>query len=300
MPYSRQALTTSQLAATARLFSAAVVQELAKKGASPLFSRLVQESGLISPESESLTIGTAFDLAFVTLKKKAHRHEYVYKAAITHKLLFGTHSIRTASMLTEFRVGGCKADVAILNGTSTVYEIKSERDNLDRLTSQISAYRKFFARVNIITGENHTQSVINLVPDDVGILVLSDRFRISTVREAENNPSRVDPGEIFKSLNKSESVKVLNMLGIEEPKVPNTQLHRALAEIFEDLDPASVHNAMVKTLKETRSLLPLESLLNSLPNSLRAIALSTPLRQKDHARLLEAVEKPLKEALSWA
>ncbi len=300
MPYICKKFTPAQLAATARLFSSAVLQELARKGESPLLSRLVKESNLADFLIESSPLADIFDLAFSILKKKAYRHEYVYKAAIAHKLLLGKHSIRTASMLSEFRVGNCKADVAILNGTSTVYEIKSERDNLDRLQSQVSAYRTVFAKVNIITGSNHVASIFNIVPEDVGILVLNDRYKISTVREAEDNPSRVDPAAIFNSLSTNESIKALKLLGFEIPDLPNTKLHKALGDLFKTIDPASAHNAMVKVLKNTRSLLPLSELLESLPSSLRAAALSTPLRQKDHARLLEAVEKPLKDALRWA
>jgi len=180
----RLSLDASQLASVARLFSSSVLQEAARLGKSPLFSRLAKASNLVETISPTDPVRNLFDVAFSLLKRKHYRHEYVYKAAITHKVLLGVHSLQTASMLTEFRVGSCKADVAILNGTSTVYEIKSERDKLDRLEAQVSAYRQVFAKVNIITGKNHLKAVLASVPPDVGVLLLTDRFKISTVREA--------------------------------------------------------------------------------------------------------------------
>lgn len=45
---------------------------------------------------------------------------------IANKILLGKHSLNTSHMLSEFRVGYNKADVVIINGTSSVYEIKSE------------------------------------------------------------------------------------------------------------------------------------------------------------------------------
>jgi hypothetical protein len=293
-------LNASQLAAAAKLFSSTVVQELAKKGKSPLFARLVSESGLSDIISNSVPISAFFDTVFKVLRRKAYRHEYAYKAVLTHKQLLGIHSLKTASMLTEFRVASCKADVVILNGTSTVYEVKSERDNLDRLCTQINAYQKVFARVNVITGETHLGSVIRLVPRDVGILLLNRQFKISTIREAVNVPERVDPATIFESLQRNEAFRILRMLDIDIPELPNTQLHVALKQLFERCCPIEIHACMVKVLKETRSLLPLATLLDGVPYSLKTAVISTPIRKQDHFRLLEAIRTPKEDALLWA
>jgi len=295
----RQSLGVSQLAAVARLFSSTVIQEVARKGKSPLFSRLAVESGLAKAVPHTEPVRSLFDAAFSLLKRKDHRNEYVYKAAITHKILLGAHSLQTASMLTEFRVGSCKADIAILNGTSTVYEIKSERDKLDRLQAQVSAYRQAFAKVNIITGENHLKVVLASVPVNVGVLLLTDRFQISTVREAVDLADEVIPGVIFNSLQLHEAQQILESLGIVLPEVPNTKRYQLLSERFTRLDPHQAHTGMVRVLKKTRSLQPLTGLVEVLPSSLRAAAFSTHLRQRDHGRLQAAMDVPLSEALNW-
>lgn len=295
-----ESMDSSQLAAAARLFSSAVVQEMARSGRSPLFSRLASESTLTDLMSEGDCVGRFFDVAFNFLKRKAYRYEYAYKSAITHKVLLGVHSLRTASMLTEFRIGGCKADLAILNGTSTVYEIKSERDNLSRLTNQVLTYRRVFAKVNIITGENHLEGVRDLVPKEVGILLLNDRFQISTIREAVNRPENIDPRTVFESVHRSEAEEILTRMGGTVPSVPNTRFHAAMLDIFEKLPPSQLHECMIAVLKETRSMLPLSILTDALPKSLQAAAFSTPLHRRDHARLLSAIKTPLSEALSWA
>lgn len=289
----------SELAAIGRFFSAAVVREMARWGRSPLLARLAKESSLPRVLDEMQPVRCLFDAAFSILKQSRFRDEYVYKAALTHNVLLGRHSLRTAVMLTEFRVGGNKADVAILNGTSTVYEIKSERDSLKRLQGQVTAYRDVFANVNVICGENHLNAVLVEVPADVGLLVLTDDFRITTVRKALNAPERVNPVAIFESLQLVEVKEILRQVGLTPACRPNTQLHRALREQFERLDPTDVHSAMVRVLRKTRSLLPLAPLLQSLPRSLQAAACSTVLRQGEPARLLQAIGTPLHQALAW-
>jgi hypothetical protein len=95
-------------------------------------------------------------------------------------------------------------------------------------------------------------------------------------------------------------VAVLKSLGIAAPDVPNTQRHAVLRSLFAELDPTEVHREMVKTLKRTRSLVPLAEFVARLPVSLQAAALSVPVRRSDHDRVVSAVETPLEMAMEWA
>ena len=288
-----------EASAVARLFCSTVLRELARKGRSPLFARLLNESRLLELSSDIEKVFDLFECAFAFLKDKKYRHEYIYKAALTKKILLGTHSLQTASMISEFRVGDCKADIVILNGTGIVYEIKSERDSLSRLEKQIAAYRNVFATVNVIVGENHVKAVLDSVPEDVGVLKLSGRYQISSIREGHDIPSRTNPKAIFDSISLREAELVLIDLGISVPDVPNTRRYQELRERFAELDPASVHTSMVRTLKKTRDLAPLDELINELPSSLRSAVLSSRLRKQDHTRLVESMKTPISKAAVW-
>jgi hypothetical protein len=272
---------------------------MASKGRSPLFSRLMGLTDIADRCSGDATVGEAFDAAFGVLKTAGRRDEYIYRSALTHNVLMGTHSLNTACMLTEFRAGSCKADLVILNGTATVYEIKSERDSLVRLTNQIENYKRVFAKVYVIGSEGHVAGVLDTVPDDVGVMMLASRYRISTVREAEDRPERICPTSVFESLRAAEAAAILKSLSIEVPNVPNTQRHAAMRALFRNLDPAAIHCAMVRTLKRTRDLAPLSELVDRLPRSLHAAALSIKVRRIDHDRVVEAISTPLDAAMEW-
>ncbi|MGV0129959.1 sce7726 family protein [Burkholderia gladioli] len=294
-------LNARQLSALSRLFSSSVFREMAKKGRSPLFAQLFAETGIAEGASTvAETVSSAFDTAFVALRQVGIRDEYVYRAALTHNILLGRHSLKTASMLTEFRAGSCKADLAILNGTGTVYEIKSERDSLSRLSNQVENYRKVFAKVYVIAGEAHVQGVVDSTPSEVGVLSLVRWDRISTVREAVERPDLVCPITIFESLRVAEARTILKNLHVPVPDVPNTMLWGAMRECFATLPPADVHHQMVCTLKKTRNLASLSDLVDQLPVSLQPAALAIQVRRTDHDRLIEAVRTPLKVAMTWA
>ncbi len=293
-------LPLDQIAAVSRLFSSGVVRELARKGRSPAFARLVAQSGLLDVATSSVYVHELFESAFVLLKKEGLRDEYVYKAALTQKVLLGRHSLQTASMLNEFRVGDCKADLAILNGTSTVYEVKSERDSLTRLEKQVAAYSRVFSSVYVLASEHHIDSVLRLVPADVGVLRLNQRYQISEVREAANRPERTSAAAIFDAIRTSEAEMILRSLGVPIPAVPNTEIHSTLRALFVKLEPRVAHAGMVSTLKRTRNLKGLAELIKELPPSLHAAALSVPLRKVDHRRLIRAVNSRSVDAMAWA
>ncbi len=292
--------SAAQLSALTRLFSATVFREMAKKGRSGLFRRLIEQTDLIARSDARVTVGDTFDSAFNILKVAGHRDEYIYRAAISHKVLMGRHSLRTASMLNEFRAGSCKADLVILNGTATVYEIKSERDSLARLANQVDNYKRVFAKVYVVASKGHVEGVLATVPDDVGVMCLSKRYRITTVREAIDCPARICPVTVFESLRTPEAAAILRSMDVTVPQVPNTQRYAKMRGLFAALDPAVLHVEMVRTLKRTRDLAPLGDLVDRLPESLQAAALSVSVRRADHPRLIDAIATPLHVAMAWS
>lgn len=290
----------TQLSSLTRLFSSTVVRELASKGSSSTFTRLARQTGTLLHDLNLPCVKDTFNAAFEILKTSGLRDEYIYRAALTHRILMGTHSLRTACMLNEFRTGSRKADVAILNGTTTVYEIKSERDSLSRLDEQLINYRKVFASVFVIAGEKHMAAILNAAPADVGVMRLSPRFQISTVRNAVNEPHRICPSAVFQTLRTAEVADIVVQAGMSIPDVPNTRLRTELRGLFETLAPKAVHDGMLRTLKRTRDLQPLATLVDQLPVSLHAAALSVPLRKSDHSRLVNAVNTPMTHAMGWS
>lgn len=294
--------TATELSALSRLFSASVLREMASKGHSPLFARLLVDAGLFTRLSLAMTrdVKGVYEAAFGVLSQLGLRNEYVYRAALTHKVLLGVHSLSTASMLTEFRVGASRADVVILNGTSTVYEIKSERDSLVRLESQLIDYRKVFAKIYVIVAESHVRDVLESTSANIGVLSLGRRGQISARRETIERPDLVCPVAIFESLRSAEAATILRNLKIPVPDVPNTKLHAEMRECFARLDPENVHQQMVQTLKKTRNLASLKNLMNQMPQSLQPAVLTTQFRRSNHQLLISAINTPLEEALNWA
>src|SRR5262245_12497030 len=54
--------------------------------------------------------------------------------------------------------------VAMHGGYLSGFEIKSERDTLERLKQQAKRYRRYFRRLYLVTTEHHVASALTLVP----------------------------------------------------------------------------------------------------------------------------------------
>ncbi len=128
---------------------------------------------------------------------------------------------------------------------------------------------------------------------------LCRRYHITTIREATNRPEQVVPLAVLAAVRTTEALQMAQAMGCEVRKVPNTLLHRELRSIFAAQSPVAIHAAMLTTLKRTRNLLPLSELVDCLPPSLHAAALSKPLKKIDHLRLVEAVRTSMDEAWAW-
>ncbi|UQG54043.1 sce7726 family protein [Marinobacter sp. M3C] len=283
--------------ALARIFSPSIYKELAAKGRSPALSRLARQCTLFDQVGCG-SIGDLFEYAFLRLKQ-GNRSEYVYKAALAKKTILGIHNLNTAALLSEYRAGSSKADIVVVNGTTTVYEVKSERDKLCRLSGQISDYLQVFGRVNVVLAAKHIADAENLLPEIVGIHCLTKRNQISVVREGQDNSNNILSSALFNSLSLREASEVLIELGIRTPSVPNTQLYTELAKIFDSLPGKIVHEASVKVLKISRSQSYLKDFISGLPSSLKVNALTTPLRIKDRSRVLETLGLPIETAKKW-
>jgi hypothetical protein len=114
------------------------------------------------------------------------------------------------------RHGKCRADIAVVNGNLTGYEIKSDEDSLKRLEEQIEAYGAVFDRASLITSLKHLEAALSQLPAWWEIIVceqdtLGDvHFKIW--RNGEDNTG-IDPVAVAELLWKAEAVQILKSLG---------------------------------------------------------------------------------------
>jgi hypothetical protein len=205
-----------------------------------------------------------------TFMGKEYRTEYLYKNTIINKLLFAKHDYKKTVALTELPIDKSKADFVMINGRGVVYEIKTELDNLDRIESQIQDYYKAFTEVVVVTYEANLAKVMDTVPQSVGIMVLTKRQALKSIRNAEIVDKYLDYYTIFKILRKNEFEQILMDNGLKLPEVIQFEYYKKCYSLIKSIDVYKLHKDMLEQLKTRMKIETVEFCIGS-PKELRLL-----------------------------
>lgn len=166
------------------------------------------------------------------------------RVALTKKLLKENegHHFR---LINELAVcdGDARVDIAVANGRLCGYEIKSDKDTLERLPNQMNAYNRTFDKVVIVVGEKYQEKVLEEIPDWWGIQVAyrnrCNNISFKIIRSAKIN-NAVDARAVLELLWRDEIFKLLKNKGV---KGISNKHRRKLRDIATDTIP-------LKELKE--------------------------------------------------
>ena len=274
------------------IFGAPFLERVAHGKHRPFFKELGDCFSSFSPPSKNDPLKNWFEF-FYSLLREQYRCEYVYKNTIATRLyLGGRHPPKNSLLTNEFRIGNSRADVVILNGTSTVYEIKSKYDSLERLEHQVADYRKVFDHIFVVTTPEKAKTVLDKVDRLVGVKVLcGDNLKIK--KEAQSNKVNTDPAVVFDCMRRAEYCSIIKEKFGYVPDVPNSKLYCESKKLFCRLDSSEAHDLMVQRVRMRNKLGPFVDLIKDAPNSLKHTCLSFSKSQALAIQIRKMLEEPL-------
>lgn len=89
--------------------------------------------------------------------------------------------------------GQVRIDLAVVNGQLHGYEIKSDRDTLERLGRQLEIYNRVLDRATLVVGERHMDAALELLPSWWEVLRVDaspDGPRFTKIRRGHKNSKR--------------------------------------------------------------------------------------------------------------
>ncbi|AIA45780.1 sce7726 family protein [Serratia marcescens] len=274
-----------------RIFSRPVVLELAQKNRADLFKEILRGS---YPASmlEDKPIFFIYDEIYRLLQKK-YRNEYIYKNEIAKKIIKGCHRYNNVSYVNEFKVNGCIADVAIFNGTSTAYEIKTELDSFDRLQEQLSVYKEVFEFVHLVIPAHKLTQALDLVDENTGVIILKENNVLKYERLAKSNMDVLSKDKIFNCFRPTEYISLHEDITGSKPLGRAADVKHECRRVFLDLNTEHAHAEMLKILRK-RSLENFEKEnFRALPQSLLATLLNLRLNHKSLISLRENIRETI-------
>lgn len=240
-----------------------------------------------------MRLGTLFDRALEQLLQ-SYRNEYVFANAITNQLLLRKHGCRgapaTARLVAEFWVGDVRADLAIFDDTSSVYEIKTEFDSLVRLPRQLEGYSRLFDRVYVVTSPVMCGSILAATPAHVGVLNLGPTGELVQLRPAASNLDRVDTRVICRAMRELEVLDICRRLTGQPLDMSNGVRVQACWEIFSTLSPLEAHREMVNAIRVRRIHQARQDLVAVAPYSLKHLCLSKTMNVAQFKAILPRLD----------
>jgi hypothetical protein len=111
--------------------------------------------------------------------------------------------------------GNARIDLAVVNGSLSGYEIKSDRDTLGRLPGQESVYSLCFNNMTVVVGSRHVDECLKVVPFWWGIwevLPTTNGIEFECRRAVQLNP-QIAPDMVVQLLWKDEAREALRVFG---------------------------------------------------------------------------------------
>lgn len=224
--------------------------------------------------------------------KNNYRNEYFYKNTLLNKLLLGVHSINTTTALTEVPIAKSKADFVLINGKAVVYEIKTELDNLERLSSQIDDYYKAFDHVAVVTFEKNLlqlQKVLDSIDKPVGIYVLRKNGKLGMIQKPQRYIEDLNKEIIFKLLRKNEYENIITHYYGYLPEVSQFKYYTACKQLFLEIPLEESYLYVLKILKKRMQLEKQEFV--KVPYELKFLAYFMELKYDDYQKLETFLEQ---------
>jgi hypothetical protein len=126
-----------------------------------------------------------------------------YKGEVTAKaLLVDMFKKKNVVAAFEIKVNNSRVDFLTVNGETRSYEIKSELDNLSKLSKQVSDYSHVFEYNYIVLDEKHYPIALNMLPETYGIISLKNG-KLSVIKEAIKNTT-INPENQLRLFTKKE------------------------------------------------------------------------------------------------
>lgn len=187
---------------------------------------------------------------------RSYRNEYIYKNELVDKYIIRFFGKTDSVAVNEFRVGSTIADLALFNGESKCFEIKSELDTPRRLSMQLSNYRKVFDKCYILVPEESCDAYKTMVDERVGILVFryckNGQVVICQEREAIRN-EQVDVNVLMCSVRTSEYRWMVRQAYGTLPDVSDFDMFDACRDLLGALSAEQLHHLFCGAVKTRKT-----------------------------------------------
>lgn len=259
------------------LFTRRVFDALLHKDSVSLVSQILDYYNIDS--FKGLTLSQIFKKSYIALVRD-YRCEYLYKNELLNQKLIKNYGTHRTLAINEFKVGSSIVDIAMFNGESKAFEIKSDLDSSFRLAGQMVDYSRLFQKCYIVVPETLLDNYINSIGSGIGIIVLAKvkrHLELETYRNAQPN-EYIDPYLVMRCLHTKEYMHLINSYFGYLPEKSMFDMFQACSEMMASI-PSGI--LQILFLKEIESRQNATHRLLEVQKELRQMCLSMNMNLTD-------------------
>ena len=218
--------------------------------------------------------------------QNSYQNEYVLKNEFLNKCLVEKVLNKDSIVFNELRLGNSIADLAIFNGVSKAFEIKTILDKECRLSSQIRTYKKIFNETYIIVPEQQVDKYLKFDNEVAVFSYDSNLNKFELVREATRNEV-IDIDVLMNVLHSKEYLSIVhNHFGIV-PELNSFNQFDICKELISTIDYLELNDIFLETMKSRKIY---NSFFNKINSEFNQVSLSLNLKEIERKKLIDKLK----------
>jgi len=220
-----------------------------------------------------------------------YQNEYVFKNAFLNEWLIKEIGQSNSKVFNEYRVGNAVADLAMFNGNSKVFEIKTVYDSVNRLALQLENYRKAFNQIFLVIPESRL-SLYKKCDDRVGLITfnVNQEQKFTLRREAVNN-QEVNAETIMHILHTHEYKAIVKLYYGRLPEMDSFTQFQKCGELIKRIPNHELNKFFIEQMKNRNW----ENVLSSrYYKEFNQLSLALKLSKIEKKNLIQKLKSPLK------
>ncbi len=217
-------------------------------------------------------------------------NEYVFKNEFLTDWLLDELGKEDSRVFNEFRVGDNVADLVMFNGISKAFEIKTEYDSDNRLSSQIEAYQKVFNEVYLIIPDFKIPDYKNY-RNEIGIITFSkEKGRAFELYRTAALNQEVNSEVVMNILHTKEYKQLVKTHFGSLPDMNSFNQYVVCFDLLKMIPNYKLNELFISVMKQRRSDYRLKKNNHREFNQIR---LSLNLSSKDESILFQHLKSPI-------
>ncbi|WP_203293502.1 sce7726 family protein [Luteirhabdus pelagi] len=219
-----------------------------------------------------------------------YQNEYVIKNSFLTNWLIKELGKSSSVVFNEFRIGKSVSDLAMFNGVSRAFEIKTEYDSEQRLKDQIKNYKEAFNEIYLIIPKSKLETY-KKYGDGVGIILFdsSKNEKFEYYRKARYSEN-LNPAILMQILNTNEYKMVVQEYFGVLPSMNSFDQYKKCFDLIKSIPIVELNQLFLEQIKKRK----LDNVLSTYRyKELNQISLALKLRKKEKRTLIKNLKQPI-------